>query len=382
MLTTFVLGAGFSRAAALPLGDELFARLIARAKTTHLYKNFVSRDLDRFRRFLEHTTGSRCRLSSIKFEEFLSFLDIEHSLRLSGIDTWSHEGNKTQLIVRNLIAAELWFAQRRAPAEAISLYDDFASHLDSTDVVITFNYDTLLEESLERIAKPYRLFPARVERSDSGWHYKPADNEVSILKMHGSIDWFDRSGFDDQSREWDARGFGTPPDEVFSRDDLELRPLIDEPYPETSPLVAIYKLRNLARYLEGATMVRNAPLLISPSLNKILYASPLREFWEGFGSGAQYGSKVVIIGFSLPRHDDYVRQALYRLTRNFQFGDRTANTRKTKLTLVDRRSTAEDIDEYRYTYRFIDWRRANVVLSGFSRDTFASIFDARDVRRP
>lgn len=374
-MTTFVLGAGFSQLAGLPLGDDLFRHVLARARNSHLYRNFLSSDLKRYQTFARHTTGERCPVVKTNLERFMSFLDIEHSLALSGPDTWSPQGNKSQLIVRNLIADVLWRAQRKAPPDAIKVYDDFASNLDASDIVITFNYDTLLEESLERVGKRYRLFPWRMVSDEYGWHIADNDREIVILKMHGSIDWFDRAPFEEETRERAARGGGVPFDELFSRETLRFLPLIDSPHPNDTPLVQLYRLKNLHWYLDQATMVRAAPVLISPSFYKILYTNPVKEFWYGFGRGAAYASKVVVIGFSLPSHDEYVKQAIYRLVRNFQHGDRTANTRKAKLTLVDRRTTPQQLAEHRSQFSFVDWRRTSVVLSGFGRDAFGTIFD-------
>jgi hypothetical protein len=202
----------------------------------------------------------------------------------------------------------LWRAQRRIVPDTLAAYDEFASKLDATDIVITFNYDTLLEESLERVGKQFRLFPWRMVHDEHGWHIAPNDKEVTILKMHGSIDWFDRALFDAQAREWVSQGYGIPHDELFSRTTLRFVPLIDTPHPDDTPLRHIYRLRTLHWYLDSATMVRDAPVLISPSFYKILYTDSVKEFRFGFGRGAAYASKVVVIGFSLPSHDEYVRQ--------------------------------------------------------------------------
>ena len=78
-----------------------------------------------------------------------------------------------------------------------SLYRDFAKHLSPDDVVLTFNYDTLLEQSLESIGKSYTLTPewwlAR-GTPESGQEH------VDLLKLHGSIDWYDRKYHDESVR--------------------------------------------------------------------------------------------------------------------------------------------------------------------------------------
>ena len=378
MLTTYVLGAGFSRPGGLPLGDELFAEVIDLAKQSVLWQNFLRPDLLRYILFVRRTSGRRLHLADVgaDFEHFMSFLDIEHTLRLTGSNTWTNTGNKTQLIVRNLIAKVLYRGQWQMNGAAKQFYDDFARKLDSTDYVVTFNYDTVLEDALNRVGVRYRLFPARFKEVDrwGGGTYADDDDEVAILKMHGSIDWFDRSDFDAQCRDWKERGWsGVPLDEVFSTAEYQLEPLIDGVYPP-SPLTNIYRVRNLNRYLSLASLVRDAPVLISPSFSKILYINPVSDFWYSFGGFGSWARKLVIIGFSMPSHDEYVQQGMYSLVRNFQHVKLGKRTPKSKLKMIDFRRTKKAIADYKRTYGFVDWRSADLLLDGFNSDALSFLF--------
>jgi len=375
-VTTYLLGAGFSRPAGLPLGQDIFPSILELSKRTPLYGNVIKPDLERYVLFVRRATGERLRFSEINLEKFMSFLDVEHTLRLSGKNTWTDQGNKTQLVVRNLIAELLLRRQRLITPEARQLYDDFARRLTSMDYVITFNYDTLLEESLDRVGVKYRLFPSRYREIDEwgGGTLPDQDDEVVILKMHGSIDWFDRSSFEQRCEEWRKLKHGTlPPDEIFADPDHQLTPLIDGLYPPSSPLTHIYRLRTLNRYLSFASLVRDAPVIISPSFNKILYINPVREFWYSFGGFGSWAPRLVIIGFSLPAHDEYIRQAIYSLVRNYQHFKLGRSWPKSKLRMVDFRQTPEAIAEYRQTYAFVDWKRTKVFFDGLTREALPSI---------
>lgn len=377
MHTTYVLGAGFSHPAGLPLGNNLFAEILALSKQGVLYENIVKRDLERYVRFVRRTTNDRLRFSDVNLERFISFLDVEHTLRLSGKDTWTDTGNRTQLVVRNLIAELLYRKQHQLSATARQLYDDFVRRLDPTDCVITFNYDTLLEDTLDSLGIRYRLFPTRYKELDRWGGTVAADDELVILKMHGSIDWFDRSGFERQCKEWKELNYdGLPPDEVFADSAHQVTPLVDGLYPPDSPLAQIYRLKTLNHYLSYASMVRDAPLIISPSFSKILYINPVREFWYSFGGYGTYARRLVIIGFSLPAHDEYIRQALYSVVRNFQYVKLGKSWRKSKLVMVDFRQTDDAIADYRRTYSFVNWQRTNLILNGFCHDALPVIFRA------
>jgi hypothetical protein len=277
--------------------------------------------------------------------------------------------------VRNMIAKVLYQKQRSMSAQARELYDEFAKRLDGSDIVVTFNYDTVLEDALERVGRKFRLFPSRYATlNEFGGTLEFADDEVLVLKMHGSIDWFDRSDFEQQSARWQSLNLGTPDDEVFAFPGMQLEPLVDGLYPTDSPLTKLFRLRTLQAYLVNASFVDQSPVLISPSFSKVLYAGPVREFWYSFGTIASWAKKLVIIGFSLPHHDEYIQQALYSLVRNFQHVRMGRRFPKAPLTLVDYRRTDEGVADYKRTYNFVSWRKTKLILNGFNRTTLPQVF--------
>ena len=98
------LGAGFSQPAGLPLGKELLSEVRRLLRATHGPNNLVERDLIRYTKYLSDCEGIETTVDSVDYEKFLGFLDTEHFLGLKGSDTWSDEGNESQLIVRRAIA--------------------------------------------------------------------------------------------------------------------------------------------------------------------------------------------------------------------------------------------------------------------------------------
>src|SRR5688572_28328965 len=119
MSKLWILGAGFSKPAGLPLASELFP-LLAGAARRHrvgdgdLFENILRRDIDQYLAYRSTARGIDA-VHAIDFEEFMSFLDIEHYLKLRGNDHCSEQGNRSQLLVRNLIAAVLYDAECRIP---------------------------------------------------------------------------------------------------------------------------------------------------------------------------------------------------------------------------------------------------------------------------
>lgn len=380
MFRLFVLGAGFSRHAGLPLGAELFAAVVAEARRRGFFgdESAFQADVERYGLYLERTTGRKVTVDTLDLEEFMSFLDAEHALRFAGSDTWMNEGNKTQLLVRYLIAWVLYWKQVAMSRESRDLYDQFASHLEPADRIITFNYDTIVEDALDRVGKPYRLVPARykeVTQSSASYPDEP-DHDIVIYKMHGSIDWFDRRPFQTE-RAYRRRVVhlpDAPRNPVFNNRRIKKERLVRGPYWNTSALRHLYRVRNLGAFFDQAIPAIDAPLIVSPSFNKILYLTPLAEFWEGFDTAGSLNGTVIIIGYSLPRYDEYVRMALYRTIRNFQHYDTGKLVPKTNMRLVDYRASQESQLDYRNTYRFVEWDRAEVFFDGFGPATVPWIF--------
>jgi hypothetical protein len=372
----FVLGAGFSKPAGLPLGNELLADVLDEAKRTTSFENILRPDIERYLRFIERTRGEARTLEEMGLEPFMSFLDTEHALGFDGGDAFSDEGNRAQLLVRFLIARVLWRRQTRMSDEARALYDDFANRLEPQDWVLTFNYDTILEEALTRARKPFRLVPARYKRVDR-FHAKYADGpdrDVVILKLHGSIDWFRRDHFIRSSRNRKPFGFADKPrDAVFNNPLTRPRKLIRGPHWQ-SPLKNVYRVLNMDAYFDQASPMLDPPLLVSPSFAKPLYLGPLHDLWRDMSSIGSFNSMLCVIGYSLPVYDDYVRQALYSAVRNFQHFDATGVVEKTSIKIVDYRPTQHQQQVYRDTYRFVDWARTEAEWDGFSHRAIEMIF--------
>lgn len=374
-----VLGAGFSKPAGLPLCAELFSEIIALAKLRGLYKNILKKDIDAFLEYLERTKGVSISEAQINFEEFISYLDVEHFLQLKGSDHWSAAGNLSQLVVRNLIALILYDRESAMKDRDFDLYEKFAERLEPGDMVLTFNYDTILEKTFLRKSIPYRYFPTRYKSVGFAGGEVLHTNEVVLLKMHGSINWFDVSVFDEHQRALrESNVYVRPKHEVFAeqKEMFLLEKIVNGPFPAESPLHKIYKTDNVERYLTHSPFVHTAPLIISPSFSKMVYLNPLVEFWRGYNNIGVGNGTVAIIGFSFPEHDAYIQQPLYYLVDNFQNNDYYSELlTKTNIKMVDRKQTQQEIDDYMKRYSFVVWSRADTYFDGFDEDSLDVIFE-------
>lgn len=315
-----ILGAGFSKPANLPLADELFREVRRRVRNLYGNDNSLERDIKYYFNYLQNTEGFLGSTDDIKIEKLLSFLDVEHYLELKGSDTWSTEGNETQLLVRHTIGYVLL---DRTPKNVPEIYKQFARKLTPSDWVLTFNYDTLLEQALDSVGIPYRLFPYRYSEVGSNG-LATVDNtheEVVILKMHGSIDWFDKHNYNNHVKS--AIKSSIPYNvkhPIFGMNSkIQSESIVDGPRFENDPLLQIYRVKDPFSIYSGSYQYWECPpFLLNPSHNKLLYSKPIVEFWSGLGRSGGLNLGLGIIGYSLPDYDDYACQTIYKVARNYQ----------------------------------------------------------------
>lgn len=78
---------------------------------------------------------------------------------------------------------------------------------------------------------------------------------------------------------------------------------------------------------------------------------------------------MAIIGYSLPRHDEYARQVIYRLVTTYQSSEEyfggTKEKERDPLLFVDFCRTDDQERQLLDRYRFVDWTQAQKFLEGF-----------------
>jgi hypothetical protein len=309
----------------------------------------------------------------VNFEKFLSYLDVEFHLGLLGKDTWSSEGNETQVIVKTLIGQIL---TEKMPESISQLYEDFARKLKPGDTVLTFNYDVLLERALEKVGTPYRLFPDRfTEVYPNGGGTTDIDRELSevlVLKLHGSLDWFSKESYLRMESEFRRIGApGHPHNAIFNPSNgLKVRPLVEGPRHENDPLNNVYRVVDVEKLYKDPPLFLQTPLLIPPSTSKILWFDRFKDFWWGMDSLGALNRRLTIIGFSLAAPDDYARQILYTITRNYQKShwdkEELGLGKKTPMLIIDFQPDPTKQEEFRKRYAFVDWSRADIHFEGFN----------------
>lgn len=373
-----ILGADFSKFAGLPLGEELFDIIIDESKKIDLY-HILEKDIKEYTEYISIVNGISKDKVNINLEDFISYLDIEHFLRLRGSDTWSDDGNRSQLLIRNLICKVVHQRQLEISDDVIDVYSKFVMNLRPDDIVITFNYDTILETCFKQNNIPYRYYQYRLKNiNHSGAEVDRNAKEVVILKMHGSINWFDVTKYNKSFLDLQNYPYFQNPRHIVFQNQRDFLPqkLEGFPFHRNSPLNNIYTIQDVNKYLYKCQYVIDSPLILSPSYSKIVYLNPLKDLWDGMHEAGFFNQEMIIIGFSFSAHDDYLRMPIVNSIINFQRFNKIKKLRNVKnLKIIDFKESKEDVDEFKDRLKFVDWANTECSWAGFNSDSIEFLFN-------
>ena len=379
------LGAGFSRPAGAALASELLdlvlEELVQLGGETHLHHSLAA-----YLSYKEATVGAKP--DPVDIEDFAAYLDYQHAFGLLGSDTWSREGNRDQFLLRWGIGRVL---HRLTPSaeQMPKLYLRFAEQLRPRDVVVTFNYDLVLERSLERVGLPYRRFPHRYTSVGAMSSTVDSDRdreEVQVLKPHGSLDWVDRRPYerklDSMRAVQGAEGvrFSEEQDQLFGPNGCsETQPIVEGQRPAEDPLASIEIIKGSlnAYYAKTNVAYFHPPVVLAPSEAKQLYGASLRDLWEGLAVFGFGWSGISLVGYSLPPADPYTKQTIYQIIQSYVMGLENPGWRigpMSPICLVDKRENESEVDQLLARYRFLPAEHTSRHLGGFDLDALKLIF--------
>lgn len=246
MNRVFVLGAGFSHENKVPLARELFQPLLEFGRA-----NFRD-ELQEFEKILEFArvlTGT----PEPDLEQFLT-------LYSGGWWLWRHvPPNPFDVTtIPTTLTRLLALYMNRFRLDRAGPIKRFAASLVPGDVIITFNWDTLLEQALRQLGRPMS--------------YGVSASKIRLLKLHGSSDW--------------ARLY---PGRQVPRRAERVRELVYR-YPDPEAAMA----QHGDRYL---------PAISLPQASKI-HLVDLDRFWVHAYRSLAGARKVIVIGYSMPEADN------------------------------------------------------------------------------
>lgn len=290
-----ILGAGFNAPLGMPLTAHLLSQVHAVAAgkpwrrpdgsaAAHGMADWLLQALDWYYPLagISHA-AVRSGAARVDLEEFLSFVAATSMMEWRNQPGSNEHGDPFSACLKSWLGEAIERQQRLALRSVPEYYLRFAAGLRDA-VVLTFNWNTLLERLLERLRIPFAFDLETALRRDA----------VPLIKLHGSIDWFSLA----------QRGGPTPPW-------LELAPL--------GP--AFDGIGRAGGDLLRCYDAMLTPWLVVPSYDKIFQVLSLGQVWQLPWNWLDERLDVQIIGYSI-RPDDYHSRALLypRLVRGTRRG--------------------------------------------------------------
>jgi hypothetical protein len=364
----FILGAGFSKPAGLPLGTELLDEVRKRVRMHFQqfgWEGPLEREVEEWRKLYPR--------KSLTLESVLAYSHRKHFLGLIGSDEYFAHGSRSIVATRRAVQEVLTSCTPNIP---LSLHTEFANRLTPYDTVLTFNYDTLLEEALDTVGKPYSLTPEwwlteEARKSNSEEH---SSRYVDVLKLHGSIDWYDRSYHDESRRYYAQHGHDVPDrDPTFGSTpsiptESLARGKVDSDI-GSSLLARVFRVKDHRKYLPSISQSYDVvPFLLPPAYDKILGHDPIRDLWQNMHRTLDAYSVITVMGYSIPPYDAYAYEALGYLIASYQSGgDKTYfGHRRVPVQIVTLGSSEKEILK---SIPFLHRKRTRIWHNGFSLDS-------------
>ncbi len=269
----FILGGGFSAAAGIPLTGPL---LEAAMKKFSAECPGVFARVDGYAKVSIGRMNGEVDYSQIDFSDLCTYLEYVELREYGGGERWSDAGSCEKLALRFYLSKTL--AEHTPSAEDIpELYLDFAQQLHERDIVISFNWDGLLEVALQRLGKPYS--------------YNFAEDAIKLCKLHGSVNW----------RLGESNNLGT------ALDPLGWQPLGFAEGIISQEIYSTPALLTFATWLNYSPLGEVEPFLVLPGFGKAFDVRSNATLWykPEFAFGTTHD--VFIIGLSLAPDDFFIR---------------------------------------------------------------------------
>jgi|GEM_PF-1351117 len=270
----FILGAGFSIGAGIPLTDELLANAMKKfaIECPGIYsrvENYAKESLGLIDEDLD--------LTRLSFSELCTFLEFIELREYGGGERWCENGSREKLALRFYLAKTI--VEHTPLVKSVpQLYLDFAAQLHERDIVISLNWDGLLEVALEAMGKTYTY-----NFSD--------ENAIKLYKLHGSVNW--RVG---EPNQWGE------PVNTLGWQSLEFTKGM-----MTREIYHSPALLRLATWLRYAPLGEVDPFLVLPGYGKAFDVRANAVLWYKPEWAFATTHDVYIIGLGLAHDDFFVR---------------------------------------------------------------------------
>lgn len=282
----FFLGAGFSKAAGLLNTAELLTA--AHDESEALGKRLQ----DAYEYFYPEKRESGFRPDVVDFFSVLkTFEDIGSGLPAGFRDSKKlHDDLK--ITITKILCGKTSEIDEDELRDKIGTHPDIASMIQAGNVIITSNWDTIIERLCQIRGIPARLCG------------RPDDGHLLLLKLHGSIDWV--LGDDAKKKPVNVNNYACLTERLFPAPSLGRRP---QPSGAKDEVLRVRFPADRPRWqtIKGASRV---PLMITMAPGKAPSLEPLRDIWKDAYQAISAARRLLIMGYSMPADDAEIRTLL------------------------------------------------------------------------
>lgn len=270
----FILGAGFSAAAGVPLTAALLEKTMKKfsAECPGIFER-----VDSYAKESIESTDGKVDYSGVDFSDLCTFLEYIELREYGGGERWTNAGSQEKLALRFYLAKTI---AEHTPSESDlpDLYVEFASQLHERDIIISFNWDGLLEVALRKLGKPYT-------------YNFGEKNAIKLCKLHGSLNW----------RLDTPNNLGTPVDTLGWESLRFTEGMLDTEIYHTPALL------NYGTWGSYGPLGEVEPFLVLPGYGKAFDVRSNAVLWYKPEFAFSVTHDVYIIGLSLAPDDFFIR---------------------------------------------------------------------------
>ena len=278
----YILGSGFS----IPLGGPTFNNLISQAEQSAVDEivgssaqssHVLFRELPLKVKELWTVLG---RNGEVNLEELLEAIDYasgvnQHEIAsqiANSINCNPRDLEEIGRVIRIRLAISTTFFLDRIPddSERWLPYLKWFRSLTTNDIIITFNYDRVVEKCAEMTGRSY-FSTDMVDRTPMEL-INPSPGMPKLLKLHGSADWH-------------VQG---------------------DPSVATLENIRAYKMDGLRYFIPNTNILIGTPGLSKPGLSKGLF----KQMWEEAASEIRNANLVSLVGYSIPATDNLAKSLI------------------------------------------------------------------------
>ncbi len=286
-----ILGAGVSAACGFPVTKDLFKDTIRHvSRKDH---SFIT-DMNKFLAYLYPTFNPRYE-NYPNIESFLNMIDTMTILNERIRNKQLYSNDKLIYLKEQLLILICKYLCSKIDASKMTSLNDFAQSIKEKDIIITFNWDFSLEYVLVNLGY-------NVNKINGYWYFleKP-QAKLTILKPHGSVDWFDK-------------------------DKVKLKP---------DRILYLGKKIYVYSFFKYPAIKRDVmPYILAPVIRKEFETDEIINVWRGVYTSLCRADEIFFLGYSFPNEDLHSR-FVFRAAIRTNIIKKEKENKKIKLVVIN-----------------------------------------------